>query len=266
MALVTAASIGVREPGEPASANSAGYFWLKLAAIVGAIYFMAGWSFGGYGFAAFAIFLVGFNYIFRTWDEEGLSAGAYLLAVIAASGAIAIALWQGRDGQLDSSDITMSLLMGIFIADRISSSRVNAHLQTASERLLRSISEPLLFDRTGQHDFVQFEPHWAFIDRDGRGVWAIDPAQRAARRLRPQSDGSDHVFRWDVPIRSVEIHRVRSFLLGERDVHVHSGHDEATEQQHVFHFSSADKALALKWRDTFEAWMREDQRSSAAKA
>lgn len=263
---VATTSIGASEPGDLASANGGLYFWLKVAAIIGAMYFMAGWSFGGHGFTAFAIFLFGFNYIARTWDEEGLGARAYLLAVIAASSATAVALWWGRDEQLDSTDMTMSLLMGIIIADGISSSRANARLQRAGESLLHIISEPVLFDQTGQNDFVQFEPRWGFNDREGHGVWAIDPTQRAVRRLRPQSEGDDRLFRWDVPIRSVELNRIRSFHLGERDIHVRSGHDKATERLHIFHFSSADRALALRWRDTFEAWMRDDQRTTKGSA
>lgn len=266
MTPVTAVSIGAREHGELAGSSSGLYFWLKVAAIISALYFMAGWSFGEYVLAAFAVFLLGVNYTSRSWDEEALSVRVSLLVFVAASAAIAAALWLIGDGQLEASDISMSLLLGIIVVDGLSSSRATARRRSASEGLLRNIAGPVLLNSTAEHEQTQFDPHWGFIDRGTLDVWAIDPAQRAVRRLQPKPGNGDRIYRWDIPILSVEIHRVRSAYLGERDLHVRIGHDGATAWSHVFRFSASDKGLAMKWRDTFEAWMREDRRAVATTA
>lgn len=265
-AQISLASIQGKEVAEHGAPKARYWFFPKVVGILSAIYLMAGWSPGLVALMLLSLYLMVLSGIARTRHrDEGLSAPAYLF-VLAASCSVTTtaALWLGFGENSDPTNVILALLMGFVIADVIDAGEIDARSRRLRDTLRHAIDTPVLFDRTGQGDLRQFEPHWAFSGRDDLSVWAIDPAQRTIRVLRAVPDGSDHVLRWDVPIRAVELRRVSSRLLGERDLYVLSGHDRAAEWSHVFQFSSGDKELALKWRDTFEAWMHEDQRRAVA--
>ena len=101
-----------------------------------------------------------------------------------------------------------------------------------------------------------------------------DPDRRAVRVMLPSEDDLDIVLPW-TSRSAVTLRRYRRRLLplgghigpmlrGDRELVVTSGADKAGAWTHIFHFSGDDKELAFHWRDAFEAWMRQDQRNSAA--
>jgi hypothetical protein len=250
-------------------------FWPATCLLLGAIYLMAGWSLG----LDFIVLLVVISALYnmrtvarRGRDDAGLTLGIYLAVLGAWFVAITVFMLSNDTIDLNAG---LAFVIGFVLTEAIDSGQINDRSQEVRNRMLHAIARAMPFRRASDDLPSQFEGQWPFKSESDQSVWAIDPEHRAVRRMLPLGH-PDVVVPWDEPIRSIELRRLRRLLpivgcsykliRGDRELVVTSGADKRGAWTHIFHFSGDDKALALRWRDTFEAWMRDDQRAAAAKA
>lgn len=253
-------------------------FWLATCLLAAAIYVMAGWSVGTDNIFALLAALLAAQSIWaaarRVEDGNQLSFGAYLAVFISCCSGIAVLVWLIYDAGAD-----VSALLGVFggsiVTAIVDDTRCRILPPESPEHMLHWIAQPMLFKRPGDDLPERFEPQFPFKSQSDAGVWAIDPDRRAVRVLLPSEDDLDIVLPWDEPIRAVTLRHYRRrflppgrdvgpMLRGNRELVVTSGNDEADAWTHIFHFAGEDKKLALRWRDTFESWMRQDQQAAGA--
>jgi hypothetical protein len=254
------------------------WFWPAILLLLVAVEFMAGWSLDPISFTAFlAAFLVMYHLRLaacRVEVEHRFSFSAYVAVFIARCAGIAFLVWLVYDPDVDTATL-IGVVLGGIVTDMIDGSRGKVLPTDSPQHMLHWIAEPLLFKRPDADLPERFEPQFPFQAQNDKSVWAIDPDRRAVRVMLPSEDDLDIVLPWDEPVRAVALRRYRRrplplgghigpVLRGDRELVVTSGADKARAWTHIFHFSGADKALALRWRDAFESWMREDQRSSTA--
>lgn len=174
-------------------------------------------------------------------------------------------------GTVDSEQAWFALAFGTLVAgylkDGIEASRYSRRrdaLARGMDELTRGV-EPV------------FDPRWTIKSADDRSVWAIDPARRALRVMIPAQPDVDEILAWDAPIRSVSLDRLPGssrwpifgntarFVRRDRDLRVAAGtgRDQWT---FTLPFYGTDLEQARLWRDTFESWMRQDERAADATA
>ncbi len=253
-------------------------FWLATCLLAAAIYVMAGWSVGTDNIFALLAALLAAQSIWaaarRVEDGNQLSFGAYLAVFISCCSGIAVLVWLIYDARAD-----VSALFGVFggsiVTAIVDDTRRRILPPESPAHMLHWIAQPMLFKRPGADLPERFEPQFPFKSQSDAGVWAIDSDRRAVRVLLPSEDDLDIVLPWDEPIRAITLRHYRRrflplgghigpMLRGDRELVVNSGNDEADAWTHIFHFAGEDKKLALRWRDTFESWMRQDQRAVGA--
>ena len=256
------------QPSKPAD-----WYWPAVALLLVAMD-VAGWSFGPVSVLVLLAVLLATKSIWlaarRVESDYRLSFGAYLVVFPACCALVAVLFWLVYDAEVDTA-VLFGVIIGNIVTDMIDGSRKKALPVDSPQHMLQWIAEPMLFRRSDADLPERFEPQFPFQSQSDEGVWAIDPERRAVRVMLPSADDLDIVLPWDEPIRGVTLRRYRRRLLplgghigsivrGDRELVVTSGADAGSAWTHIFHFSGDDKALASRWCDAFEAWMREDQR------
>ena len=253
-------------------------FWPAVWLLAATVYIMAGWSAGTDNVLVLIGALLAMHSIWvaarRVEDGNQLSFSAYLAVFVSCCVAIALLIWLAYDTRADTAALAGVFIGGIVTA-MIDDSRRKILPPESPKHMLHWIAQPMLLKRPGSDLPERFEPRFPFKSQSDAGVWAIDPDRRAVRVMLPSEDDLDIVLPWDEPVRAVTLRRYRRRLLplgghigpmlrGDRELVVTSGADKAGAWTHIFHFSGDDKELVFHWRDAFEAWMRQDQRNSAA--
>jgi hypothetical protein len=251
--------------------------WIKILAILAAVYLLAGWTIGPSHWIGWLICAGLITDIVRRLNasdgRRGLTAAHFLLTfLVAAVGTAILLYWFFDAGRLIGY---VPLIVGYFIADQVDSGAIADQSSKACGALLRAIAQPVICESEAERKGIWFKPHWPFRSEADETIWAIDPSNRAIRLMLPALRDVDVVLVWDEPIRAVELRRIRqsrwaamwrgaSAVPDSRELEVLSGRDQASAWGFVFHFYGLDKEAAEHWRKTFEQWMREDKRSEAA--
>lgn len=153
----------------------------------------------------------------------------------------------------DLQSFTLPLLLGLLAANSI----VEGTIKEPSKKW---ISTALIAIRGPATDDTRVQGQWPFVATSEQAVWAIMPATRTLRVIRP--DGSDKLVQWDDPIRAVELRRVGRVF--DAELVIRSGADAAGEWDYLFDISSPYRDSAARWFEIFEGWKIEDQKRAAA--
>lgn len=261
-------------PRAAAAPKPADWFWPAVMLLAVTVDIMAGWSLEPVSGILILAAVWTLHSIWlaarRVESDCRLSFGAYLVVLPACCALVAVLFWLVYDAEVDTA-VLVGVLVGNIVTDKIDGSRKMALPVDSPQHMLQWIAEPMLFKRPDADLPERFEPQFPFQSQSDEGVWAIDPERRAVRLMLPSADDLDIVLPWDEPIRAVTLRRYRRRLLplgghigsivrGDRELVVTSGADAGSAWTHIFHFSGDDKAVASRWCDAFDSWMREDQR------
>jgi len=264
-------------PKRPDKSKATIHRWIKVFAILAAVYLMAGWTITpGHWFGWAICFGLVADIVTRQnagKGRRGLNAVQYALVFIVSGAAAALFSFWFFD--VKPTDGYTFLLLGYCIANVVDEGAVADQSSRACGALLRAINVPISYDPGGTGKAASFQPHWPFRSQIDETVWAIDPANRAVRLMLPALQDVDVVFVWDEPIRAVELRRIRrsswavfwrgaSPLPDSRELEVLSGRDHASAWGFVFHFYGLDKDAAKHWHETFQQWMRDDKAAGFA--